>query len=165
MDGLGKAGGMSQASDLAERPDPDNPGWFVWDIKDPSRFNGHVFGRLITRLDGDGRARLRMFPERRNTNLADNLHGGVLAALADVALFVIPYMQGGSRGGPAVSLDLSLQFLGPGKPGRPCDAVGEVLKETGRLVFVRGLIEQDGERVAAWSGTLRKLSIRSGASD
>ena len=156
---------MIDTAGLAGQPDPDNPGWFVWDIKDPTRFNGHVFGKLVTRVDPDGRARLRMFPERRNTNLADNLHGGVLAALAYVALFVIPYMQGGRSGGPAVSLDLSLQFLGPAKPGRPCDAVGEVLKETGRLVFVRGLIEQDEAPVAAFSGTVRKLAGRSAGGD
>lgn len=149
---------------LADQPDADNPGWFNWNLKDLSRFNGQVFGKLITRLEDDGRARLRMFPERRNTNLNDHLHGGVLLALSDVALFVIAYQQGATSGGGAVTLDMSMQFLSPGMPDRPCDAVGEVLKETGRLVFVRGLIEQGDVRVAAFSGTLRKMG-RPPASD
>lgn len=153
---------MNDTLGLADQPDPDNPGWFIWDLKDLTRFNGVTFGKLITRRDEDGRARLRMFPERRNTNLHDNLHGGVLLALADVALFVTAYHQGATGGGGAVTLDLSMQFLAPGNSKGPCDAVGEVLKETGRLVFVRGLLEQDNVRVAAFSGTLRKLGSRSG---
>jgi uncharacterized protein (TIGR00369 family) len=138
--------------------EPDHPGWYNWNLKDHSRFNGQVFGKLLTRRDPDGRARLRLMPEHRHTNLADNLHGGLLLALSDVALFVTAYLQNAGGSGPAVSLDLSMQFLGAGKPGVPCDAVGEVLKETGRLVFVRGLIEQEDQPVAAFSGTLRKLS-------
>jgi uncharacterized protein (TIGR00369 family) len=146
---------------LADQPDPENPGWFVWNLKDPTRFNGVVFGRMAVRRDADGRGRLRMFPERRNTNLYDNLHGGVLLALADVALFAAAYIQQRAGTGGAVTLDLTMQFLGSGKPGIPCDAVGEVLKETGRLVFGRGVVEQGGETIAAYSGTLRKLSGRS----
>jgi hypothetical protein len=36
--------------------------------------------------------------------------------------------------------------------------VGEVLKETGRLIFVRGTIEQAHGLVASFMGTLRKPS-------
>jgi hypothetical protein len=36
------------------------------------------------------------------------------------------------------------------------DAVAEVLKETKRLVFLRGLVEQDDVMVAAFSATIRK---------
>jgi uncharacterized protein (TIGR00369 family) len=152
---------VSATAGLADRPDPENPGWFIWDIRDPTRFNGQVFGQLRVRRDEDGRGRLRMFPERRNTNLNDNIHGGALLALADVALFAAAYLQGRAGAGGAVTLDLNMQFLGPGRAGIVCDAVGEVLKETGRLVFGRGVIEQGGLTIAAYSGTLRKLSGRS----
>ena len=148
---------MSEPLELASLPDPENPGWFVWNLKDSTRFNGHVFGKLSVRRDEDGRGRLRMFPQRQHTNLADNVHGGALLALADVALFAIPYLQGKAGSGSAVTLDLGMQFLAPGRPGEPCEAVGEVLRETGRLVFVRALIEQQGQAIAAFSGTLRKL--------
>jgi uncharacterized protein (TIGR00369 family) len=140
--------------------DADHAGWFAWNLKDPSRFNGQVFGRLLVRRDENGRGCLRLLTEHRHTNLADHLHGGLLLALSDVAVFVIAYLDNPAANGPAVTLDLSMQFLGPGTPGIACDAVGEVLKETGRLVFVRGVIEQQGAKVAAFSGTLRKLSSR-----
>ena len=35
-------------------PDPENPGWRHWNLKDQSLFNGAVMGRMITRVDGDG---------------------------------------------------------------------------------------------------------------
>ena len=31
-------------------PDPDNPGWNHWNLKDETLFNGAVMGRLITRV-------------------------------------------------------------------------------------------------------------------
>jgi hypothetical protein len=39
----------------------------------------------------------------------------------------------------------------------PCDAVTELLTETRRLVFLRGVVEQgEGNLIAAYSGTIRK---------
>ena len=48
-------------------PDPDNPGWFTWQLNDPTRFNSWMFRKLIVRTDPDGKARLRMFPEHHHT--------------------------------------------------------------------------------------------------
>jgi acyl-coenzyme A thioesterase PaaI-like protein len=56
----------------------------------------------------------------------------------------------------SVTLDLSAQFLSPGRLGVPLDATVELLRETKRLAFMRGLVLQGEERVASWSGTLRK---------
>ena len=43
-----------------------------------------------------------------------------------------------------------------GVVGKPLDAEVELLKETGRLLFMRGLVVQGETRVAAFSGTIRK---------
>ena len=37
-------------------PDPENPGWHHWNLKDQTLFNGAVMGKLITRIDDDGAA-------------------------------------------------------------------------------------------------------------
>jgi acyl-coenzyme A thioesterase PaaI-like protein len=55
-----------------------------------------------------------------------------------------------------VTVDASCQFLDTGKIGVPLDVTTEVLKETGRMVFLRGLVEQEGATIFAFSGTLRK---------
>ena len=32
-------------------PDPENPGWHHWNLKDETLFNGAVMGKLITRRE------------------------------------------------------------------------------------------------------------------
>ncbi|SHN53614.1 PaaI family thioesterase [Erythrobacter sanguineus] len=141
-------------------PDPENPGWRHWNLKDPTLFNGAVMGRLITRVDHDGKARLRMFPERRHENLQGIIHGAVTLALIDISLFVTMHNLGTGNAGPSVTLELSTQFVGGGDPARPLDAVTEVVRETGKLVFVRGMVEQEGDVVASFSGIVRKMQPR-----
>lgn len=144
-------------------PDPDNPGWNHWNLKDQTLFNGAVMGKLLTRVEGENdarRARLRMFPERRHENLQGIVHGAVTLALIDIALFTTMHNVGSGNAGPSVTLELSTQFVGAGDPSRPLDAVTEIVQETGRLVFVRGTVEQEGSRVAAFSGIVRKMRPR-----
>jgi len=141
-------------------PDPDNPGWNHWNLKDDTLFNGAVMGKLITRVDPDGKARLRMFPERRHENLQGIVHGAVTLALIDISLFTTMHTLGTGDAGPSVTLELSTQFVGGGNPARPLDAVTEIVRETGKLVFVRGMVEQDGDVVASFSGIVRKMGPR-----
>ena len=66
-------------------------GWLSWDLKDPTRFNSFI-EPLTVRAEPptrDGRpcARVRMVPERKHSNLGDNVHGAVTLALVDIALF------------------------------------------------------------------------------
>jgi acyl-coenzyme A thioesterase PaaI-like protein len=69
-------------------------------------------------------------------------------------------MFGLIEAGTAVTLDLSVQFIGAGLVDEPLDAEVELLKETGRLLFMRGLVLQGETRVAAFSGTIRKPTKR-----
>lgn len=138
-------------------PDPDNPGWRHWNLKDQTLFNGAVMGRLITRVDDDGRARLRMHPERRHANLQGIVHGAVTLALIDIALFTTMHTVGSGSAGPSVTLELSTQFVGAGQLNRPLDAVSEIVRETGSLVFLRGQVVQEAHIVASFSGIVKKL--------
>ncbi|GMM94468.1 PaaI family thioesterase [Qipengyuania sp. MTN3-11] len=142
-------------------PDPDNPGWRHWNLKDETLFNGAVMGKLITRIDDDGRARLRMFPERRHENLQGIIHGAVTLALIDISLFTTMHTLGSGNPGPSVTLELSTQFTGAGMSDRPLDAVTEIMRETGSFVFVRGTVEQEESVVASFSGIVKKMQRRS----
>ena len=153
---------MALRDDIFENgPDPDNPGWRHWNLKDRSLFNGAAMGRMIARVDEDGRARLRMFPERRHENLQGIVHGAVTLSLIDIGLFTTMHMigsgAGGSWAGPSVTLELSTQFVGAGRPDRPLDAVTEIVRETGSLVFVRGMVVQEAHVVASFSGMVKKM--------
>ena len=127
---------------------------------DGSRYNGQVLGKLIVRSEGEGKARLRMFPEHRHSNLANAVHGGTTLGFIDVAMFGASRMFGLIEAGTAVTLDLSVQFIGAGRIGEPLDAEVELLRETRRLLFMRGLIVQGADRIAGFSGTIRKPSSR-----
>lgn len=137
----------------------DAPAWYVWNLADQTRFNPVVMGAMRVRTEGKY-ARLRMFPERKHTNLVGSIHGAVTRSLIDISLFAgVRILLNGNAAG-AVTLDLSTQFIGAGSPDEPLDAVVEVLRETRRLVFLRGLVMQDDAMIASYSGTVRKLSSR-----
>jgi uncharacterized protein (TIGR00369 family) len=139
--------------------DPAHPGWRTWRLRDETRFNAVVLGEMIVRVEGD-KCRLRMFPERKHTNLQDMIHGAITLSLIDVSMFAAMRTLTGGDAGPAVTLELSTQFIGAGDPRRPLDSVVEVLRETGRMLFLRGEVVQEDHRVAAFSGLIRKASGR-----
>lgn len=154
------------ASNLAKfryEPDPDNPGWHHWQLRESESF-AHAIGPLIVRIDegndGKPRLRLRMHPQRRHCNVLDTVHGGAMLTLVDLSLFAAIRLVLNGNGDGAVTLDLTSQFLSAAHVGRPVDAVVEVLRETGRLVFMRGLVEQDDTIAASFTATVRKPSQR-----
>ena len=131
----------------------------MWRLRDETRFNGVVMGELITRVEGN-KCRLRMFPERKHTNLQEMIHGAITLSLIDISLFSAMRTLTTGDPGPAVTLELSTQFIGAGKPGEPLDSVVEIVRETGRLLFLRGEVVQEDHLVAAFSGMVRKASRR-----
>ena len=57
-------------------------------------------------------------------------------------------------------MDLSAQFISGGDAGKPLDSVVEVLRETRRLAFLRGLVVQEDQMIASYTATIRKPSAR-----
>ena len=140
-------------------PDPDNPGWLRWRIIDATRFNEAVLGKQLVRAEGPNSARFRIQPQvPLHTNSAGNVHGAITLALVDVSLFGTLYVLGGLDAGRTVTLDLQNQFIGAGDAARPLDSVVELLRETRRLAFLRGLVVQGEEIVASFTATIRKPS-------
>lgn len=112
------------------------------------------------RTEGPDTCRMRIEPQHHHTNSADNLHGGIILGHADVSLFAAMYMLRGIDPGRSVTIDLNTQFIGAGVPSEPLDAVVEILRETRRLAFLRGLTVQGESKIAAFSGTIRKPSTK-----
>ena len=142
---------------FVSEPDPDHPGWDSWELRDETRYNAFL-GRLLIRLDEAGKAWTRMLPEQRHSNLGDAVHGGTITGFVDISLFAAARLFGMLDPGPAVTLDLSFHFVGAGKMGEPLDCELELVKETGRLLFLRGLVRQGDHIVSSFSGTIRKPS-------
>ena len=136
--------------------DPDHPGWHSWRLRDETRYNAFL-GDLLVKRDG-AHAVVRMHPEHRHSNLSGAVHGGTTLGFIDVALFGASRVFGLIEAGTAVTLDLSVQFIGSGQTGVIMEAQVELLRETRRLLFLRGLVVQGEDKIAAFSGTIRKAT-------
>nr|WP_237437806.1 PaaI family thioesterase [Altericroceibacterium endophyticum] len=142
------------------RADPEHDGWFSWQLggDDANRFNREVMGKMLLRRDDDTHARLRMLPLERHLNPMGTIHGGVIMALIDISLFTTWRVLTDNPVGGAVTVELNNHFVGPGTLEQPIDSVGEIVRETGRMVFLRGQVEQEQGPVASFSGIIRKAS-------
>jgi uncharacterized protein (TIGR00369 family) len=129
-------------------------GWTHW-VRDTDGRFGTVLGDLYMRENADESVRIRIETERRHTNVLGYLHGGFIMSFIDVAMFGIIHRQ--LQTVAAVTLSCATDFLSAGVAGKPLEATGELLKETGKMLFVRGLVQQEGMNVASFTGTLRKV--------
>jgi acyl-coenzyme A thioesterase PaaI-like protein len=151
--------GPAPLSNFVCEPDPDSPGWLRWRIADPTRFNEAVLGKQIVRAEADAVCRMRLMPrDPLHTNSAGRVHGAVTLGLIDVSLFAAMYVLRGVDAGRSVTVDLTTQFIGAGDAARPLDSVVELLRETRRMAFLRGLVVQDDDTVASFAATIRKPS-------
>ncbi len=96
--------------------------------------------------------------ERKHMNGGGAIHGGMLMTFADYALFAIATDE--LAGTPAVTISLNGEFTSAGSEGAMVIARGEVVRNTGSMVFVRGVIEIDGDVLLNFSGIVRKLRKR-----
>ena len=143
-------------------PDPDNPGWFQWVLRDPECYNSFL-GQIIIRRGGDGFGddigRVRMFPERRHRNMGDVVHGGTMMGFIDCSLFAAMRVFDIGPAGPSVTLELQTHFTGAANMDEPLEAQVEVTRETGRFLFMRGLVvqgEKDADNVASFTAIVKK---------
>jgi acyl-coenzyme A thioesterase PaaI-like protein len=135
----------------------DSEGWYCRASDRIDRFDDNFAGIRLRREAG-GQVRLRLAPEDRAKNMNGVIHGGFLMALVDHALFMVPVGLGSDGVVGGSTIDTSMQFYAPTNADIPIDLVGTVMRETGRMVFTRGVVEQDGTPVAGFAGTVRKPS-------
>lgn len=104
---------------------------------------------------------MRLQIQPHHINSAGRIHGGIILGLVDVGMFTATYVLCGLEPAGPVTVDLQCQFIAPGDGKRPLDLVVEVLRETGRLVFLRGKLVQDDDLVASFSSIGRRPTRRS----
>ncbi len=148
-----------QVSDIYH-PDPDQPGWYRWTPEGRNGFAG-IFGDIRVMPLEPGRARVKIEPEANLNSATGAIHGGALAGYVDIVIFAGAVGAGVEfAGGGASTVDLSIQYLTQAFVGQPLEAGLEVLRDGGRLVFVRGMIEQGGAPIASFNAIFRKNSQR-----
>jgi uncharacterized protein (TIGR00369 family) len=126
-------------------------GWFIWEGYDAYEIhNGPMF---IKKIGDDWISRLYL--EDKHMNGQGNLHGGMMATFADYALFAIvrdKMMESG-----AVTITLNTEMMSTAQQGATLEAKGEIIHETGRMLFLRGLIYCGEQTLMSFSGVLRKV--------
>jgi uncharacterized protein (TIGR00369 family) len=108
------------------------------------------------KIDGNYVSRMVLRPEHMNGQ--DSVHGGVLMTFADYALFMITREE--LKGISAVTISFNSDFIAPASAGDMIESEGEVVRETGSMLFVRGLVTQGDTTLLRYSGVLKKLRKR-----
>src|SRR4051812_48502374 len=98
-----------------------------------SGFSRH-FGPLYQLPGEGGRRRFGFRVEHKHMNLAGSVHGGMLMALADVAMSRTTRMVTGAA--TCSTVGLTCDFLAPGKPGDLIEARATVTRHTRTMVFL-----------------------------
>lgn len=135
---------------------PEFEGWDKWPKPEPFE---DMAGPFFFRRTADRGVVSGFKVDHKHMNGGDAIHGGMLMTFADYALFSIAIDSLGEAGG--VTIALNGEFTAAGRPGGIVLAEGEVVRETGGMVFVRGKIIQDETVLLSFSGIVRKLRKKS----
>ncbi len=130
---------------------PQDPSLSGWKPRSLEGFFGLV-GPLWTRKE-EGAWAYGFVAEKKHTNRAGTVHGGMLATLIDHALSAIAWEANDRR--PCVTVQLDVQFVAAVQPGRLVEARGRTVRRTSRLVFMQGSLTVEGEEVATASAVLK----------
>lgn len=133
----------------------DEEGWFRREINPVGRFDD-IFEDIAVRAETGGTARLRFVPQARHLNFNGVIHGSFLLCLIDHALFAGPVLLGVDRVVGGSTVETTTQFCAPIQNDIPLDLVVEVMRETGRMVFLRGTIAQNGAVAVAFTGLISR---------
>ncbi len=132
-------------------------GYQKWEGIDP--FEDYC-GPFYYRQAADGRYVAAFVADARHMNGGSSIHGGCLMTFADYSLFI--FAKPALTNASAVTVTFSSEFVGAGLEGDFVEAEGEIVRETGSLIFTRGTIftrREGGEVVTllTFSGVLKKL--------
>ncbi|MBT4486228.1 MAG: PaaI family thioesterase [Rhodospirillaceae bacterium] len=107
--------------------------------------------------DPDNRRGFRVL--EGHINNAGIIHGGMMMSFADTLL---ARAVGNSGAGPAVTLHMTTDFIGPAHLGNWVEGSAKIIRQTRTLVFVEGEIRTRKRLLMTAKGVFRRLSRRHG---
>jgi uncharacterized protein (TIGR00369 family) len=143
------------AAALTTVADGEWAGWSFYPGGDPFE---DLAGPFYYRTDDDGRVVCAFRAERKHMNGGGFMHGGCVMTFADFCLFAIA--RDAIEGSMTVTATFNCELVGTAREGDLVECTGEVVKAGRSMVFVRGLITNDGEMVASFSSVLKKTGRR-----
>lgn len=105
-------------------------------------------------VGGRGRFRFRAGDKHRNRNRV--VHGGMIMTFADRAMGTTARQEDWARRQATVQLDV--HFVAPARVGMLIEAECRIVRETGSLTFVEGIVTSGGEVVARAQGIWKRIT-------
>lgn len=133
-------------------------GYETWEGHDP--FEDHA-GPFFFRKNTDGTVTCAFEATPLHCNGGGFLHGGLLMTFADFSLFAFgrDFLQG-----PSVTVSFTAEFTAAAGAGDFIEARGEVVRNTGSMVFLRGQVftgRGEDERILLnYSGIVKRMKKR-----
>ena len=127
-------------------------GYSVW--KGVDRFEDYV-GPLYYKTDADGTVRCAFIIDEKHVNGQNSVHGGMLMTFADYAVFVIA--QDALQDKRAVTVSFTCDFTAGAKMGTFVESTGEIVHQTGGMVFMRGTVFSEESVLLRYSALLKKF--------
>jgi uncharacterized protein (TIGR00369 family) len=93
--------------------------------------------------------------ERKHMNGGGAMHGGCMVTFADYAIFMIADRE--LEGVGSVTASLNAEFVDAAREGELIEARGQVVRATGSMVFVRGLVTATGRPILSFSAIIKKI--------
>ncbi len=112
---------------------------------------------LYSRSDGE-RFHLGLHVDRPHCNSRGKAHGGLISALADNAMGIACVAAADRQGGGAVTVQVSLDFIGSVELGQWLEVSAEPTKVGRTLAFAEARITADGELVGRATAVFRMLN-------
>lgn len=115
-----------------------------------------ALGPTFKRVDDAGLQVALLAQEHLGNDSYGIVHGGAIMTFADIALGA----GVGHYTGPAhfVTAQMQVHFVGAGQTGSLITCRPEIVKSGGSMVFVRGIIECEGQPIASADGIFKRLS-------
>ena len=126
-------------------------GYEKFDYVDP--FEDYV-GPLGYKVE-DGQIYFAFEAKPQHANTGDTLHGGMLMTFADFALCLIATWD--QPGEKCITVSFNGEFVEAGKPGELVESVGEVVRRTRSLTFVRGQVFVGDRVLVNYSAIVKRL--------
>jgi uncharacterized protein (TIGR00369 family) len=93
----------------------------------------------------------------QNCNGHKSVHGGVLMTFADYTLCITALGGGNGAEESVVTVSCNNEFIGPAFEGDLVTAYGEIIRKGGSLIFLRAVLEVNGQPVLTSSGVVKRI--------
>ena len=129
-------------------------GWALWDQSAYDGWPSH-WPPVPFHIDSESRARFTLIPTPDMGNRMGAVHGGFLASFAEAMLGV--FIEPLDRPHSTVTVSLNIDYPAGAQVGVELNGEATLLRETGRMQFVRIDLFQQGQLVLCANGVLRKV--------